>query len=225
MKDIIIPEGLGEGDTFVENGIRFTIKNGDLTVRDLDLGEYLYVAEGDTPEAAKKKAAKARYLITKNIDDLRQFGLVHSVSEPYVSGKGRTDDATVHYLTEDPLYYLVPMTRTKKGRELRILMTHVFIAWRKGSIAAIAREPKPTLKAPSTVPDPRQIVPLTPASPQLESIEPYDDQRLSAEMKEARRSRRPPEPEQIVTDETGQLRIRYSMLAYLIDEDLTETYY
>ncbi|KRE05048.1 hypothetical protein ASE63_25125 [Bosea sp. Root381] len=133
MKDVTIPEGISEGDTFVENGLRFTIKNGDLTVRDLDLGEYLYE---EPASGSNTKTYKARALTRRHLDDLRLFGTVYSVSEPYESGNGATKEGTVYYLTEDPLYYLVPMTRTKKGRELRILMTHVFIAWRKGKLVS-----------------------------------------------------------------------------------------
>lgn len=54
-----MPEGLGEGDTFVENGLRFTITNGDLTVKDLDLAEYLYE---EPASRANAKGYKARAL-------------------------------------------------------------------------------------------------------------------------------------------------------------------
>lgn len=211
MKDISIPEGLGEGDAFVENGIRFTIKNGDLTVRDLDLGEYLYVVEGDTPEAAKKKAAKARHLIVKNLDDLRLFGLVHSVSEPYVSGKGRTDDATVYYLTEDPLYYLVPMTRTKKGRELRIMITHVFIAWRKGRLAP----PEPAALPP---PDAKP-------RPQKSELTLHRESDVEAHEEQRRRDHDLHWPTPFLVDHKNALRIRYDKLARTIGMPMSDVWH
>lgn len=202
MKDISIPEGLGEGDTFVENGIRFTIKNGDLTVRDLDLGEYLYVVEGDTPEAAKKKAAKARHLIVKNLDDLKQFGSFHSVSEMIEIGKGGLREVTAFYLTEDPLYYLVPMTRTKKGRELRILMTHVFIAWRKGRLG-----PSEPMALPPPATKPR---------PQKSELTLHRESDVEARDEQRRRDHDLHWPTPFLVDHKNALRIRYDKLARTI---------
>lgn len=227
MKDIVIPKGLGEGETFVHDGLTFTIKNGDLTVKDLDLGTYLYVTDADDAETGRKKAAKARYLISKHADDLGQFGPFHSVSEKVRLGSGADRDVIAHYLGQGPLFYIVPKTRTPKGKELGILMTHVFIAWWEGKLRPVGERPQPQAlpKSPPLLGDPREIIQQAPVSPQLRSIEPSDDQMLAGEIDLNRLMKNPPEPEQILADETGELRMRYSMVAHLLDERLIDIYY
>lgn len=148
MNDIAIPPDLGEGDTFVHEGLRFTVMNGELTVRDLDLGEYVYE---ELVSRSNTKAYKARALTRRHLAELERVGTVYSVSEPYLSGKGRSQDATVFYLTEAPLYHLTARTRTSKGSELRISMTQVFFAWRKGRLVSPKEATNLMLEAPRGV--------------------------------------------------------------------------
>lgn len=115
MNEIVIPPGLGEGDTFVHEGLRYTVKAGELTVRDLDLGEYLYE---EPAGRADTKVYKARALARRHISELERVGTVYLMSEQYAKGHGATGEATVFYLTDAPLHHLVSLTRTSMGPTL-----------------------------------------------------------------------------------------------------------
>lgn len=198
MNDIIIPEGLGEGDTFIHEGLRYTVKNDELTVRDLDLGEYIYE---EPASRANTKAYKARALAKKHFAELERVGTVYSLSEQYEKGNGAKDTATVIYLTEATLYHLVALTHTPKGADLRVFMTQLFFAWRKRRLVS----PEPAQAKTHALPGKKRELAV------------YEEEEYDALEAQSRRDAGIHNPTPFLVDARNALRIRYDHFVRRVD--------
>lgn len=164
--------------------------------------------------------------VEENSLELQLYGTLRLVVDVFaIGGNGAQIPIKAYWLNPDQLMILTMQSRTPKGVAFRKVLIDLVKALREGRLvyadgALVTAEPKPApqpkaLKTPSPIlTDPRQIVPQTPTSPQLQSIEPYDDQTLAVEINQNRRMRgRSQLPSTILEDSAGELCMRYSMLA------------
>lgn len=155
-----------------------------------------------------------------------------------IGGNGAEIPFKAYWLNPDQMMIMLMQSSSEAGIEMRRKMVDLKNDIRDGRLvyadgalvpgqAAQAIDAKAKLlPSPPKKPfDPYETMVTTPTSPELESIQPYDDQILAADLAESRRPRRLPRPEAILTDENGELRMRYSTLAVILGKELYETYY
>lgn len=108
--------------------ITITTINNEPRVLDTDLAEAL----------GMKRPRVIRELIERNREELEVFGsLPCHTANPGPQG-GRPSKA--FYLNEDQAVHVVGLSRTPKGRELRIHLTKMFNAWRRGERPSAQRQ-------------------------------------------------------------------------------------
>jgi hypothetical protein len=110
--------------THIEHPIQLVETHGEPTVRDVDLGTRL----------GMKRPTNIRRVIERNKGEIEGYGLVHAVSAPYESGKGRTEIATEYHLTEEQALCLCQLSRAPKAKDVRRMLIEVFTRYRRGHL-------------------------------------------------------------------------------------------
>jgi len=108
-----------ERELKVNSLVTLTTMNVEPRVLDTDLAEALGMAN----------VYDIRTLIRANSEELQVFGNISA--QPINSGE-RGRPGTAFYLNEDQAVHVVGLSRTPKGRELRVQLTKMFNAWRRG---------------------------------------------------------------------------------------------
>lgn len=177
------------------------------------------------------------YTIEENSLELQAFGTLKLVNGVFaIGGNGAEIPIKAYWLNADQLMILTMQSRTPKGVAFRKVLVDLIRALREGRLvyadgAMIEAQPKPAdVRAIPAEKRPairqRELGPRDQVSPYLRSIDKRDDARTADSMAhDARMAKIAPPPEAFITDETGQLRMRYSTLATVIEKDLYDVYY
>lgn len=177
------------------------------------------------------------YTIEENSLELQAFGTLKLVSGVFaIGGNGAEIPIKAYWLNADQLMILTMQSRTPKGVAFRKVLVDLIKALREGRLvyadgAMIEAQPKPA--AVKAIPAHRrplicqsELGPRDQVSPQLRSILKIEDEGTADRMlHDARMEKIAPSLEAFLTDETGQLRMRYSTLATILKRDLNEVYY
>jgi len=111
-------------DMIVTDRLQLVELHGEPTVRDADLGVRL----------GMKRPTNIRGVIERNRKEIEGYGLVHAVSAPYESGKGRVETVTEYHLTEEQALCVCQLSRAPKAKDVRRALIEVFTAWRRGHL-------------------------------------------------------------------------------------------
>lgn len=104
--------------------------SGEPRVLDLDLGERLGFA----------RPRDIRKIIDRNLPEIERFGFCATVAQNHEGGRGRP---TAEYLLNEEQALLVAvLSNAPRAPEVRAMLIKVFVAWRRGHLAAA---PSPAL--------------------------------------------------------------------------------